>query len=169
MHSILEYLEIALGNNDSHTYWTFCFYWFHNLHHPQFVEQQLLIDVESCHQPSLETQGQLVRSVQCSWWEFTVRSRRSSVNSHHEHCIDPNNCPWVSEDGHQLEGKIHWTKPVFCFSPSWLSFLLLFFSFTNLKFEWMMGCHCFLKCFSTYLLTLLEKQIPIPPKKAVEF
>ena len=48
----------------------------HNLHHPQFVELQLLIDVKSCH---------------------------------------------------QLDRKIRWTKPVFCVSPSWLSFLLLFF------------------------------------------
>ena len=68
---------------------------------------------------------------------------------------------------HQLERKIHRTKPVFCVSPSWLSFLLLFFlsQILNLK-EWM-AFHCFLKCFSTSVLTLLEKQICIPPKKAV--
>ena len=44
---------------------------------------------------SSETQGQLVGSIKCSWWKFTVRSGR---NFHHEHFIDPTNCPWVSED-----------------------------------------------------------------------
>ena len=54
---------------------------------------------------------------------------------------------------------------VLCFTIGYRFYY--FFYFTNLKFEWMMGFHCFWKCFS--LLTPLEKQIPIPPKKAVEF
>ena len=55
------------------------------LHHPQYVEQQLLIDVESCH---------------------------------------------------QLEGKIHWTKPVFCVSPLAIVFIIFFLSqILNLN-EW---------------------------------
>ena len=33
----------------------------------------------------------------------------------------------------------------------------------------MMDCYCFLKCISTYLLTPLEKQIPIPPNKQWSF
>ena len=37
------------------------------------------------HKPSSETQGQLV----------------GSINFHHEHFIDPTNCPWVSEDYHK--------------------------------------------------------------------
>ena len=41
--------------------------------------------------PSSETQGQLVGSIKCSWWKFTV-------NFHHEHSIDPTSCPYVSED-----------------------------------------------------------------------
>ena len=52
---------------------------------------------------SSETQGQLVGSIKCSWWKFSVRSRRARLdlteNFHHEHFIDPTNCPWVSEDG----------------------------------------------------------------------
>ena len=49
---------------------------------------------------SSETQGQLVGSIKCSWWKFTVRSSRLdlTVNFHHEHFIDPTNCPWVAED-----------------------------------------------------------------------
>ena len=51
---------------------------------------------------SSESQGQLVASIKCSWWKFTVRSRRArldrTVNFHHELFIDPTNCPWVSED-----------------------------------------------------------------------
>ena len=51
---------------------------------------------------SSETQGQLVGSIKCSWWKFSVRSRRARLdlteNFHHEHFIDPTNCPWVSED-----------------------------------------------------------------------
>ena len=35
---------------------------------------------------SSETQGQLVGSIKCSWWKFTVRF------------INPTNCPWVSKD-----------------------------------------------------------------------
>ena len=30
-----------------------------------------------CSTPSLETQGQLVGSIKCPWWKFTVRSRRA--------------------------------------------------------------------------------------------
>ena len=52
---------------------------------------------------SSETQGQLVGSINCSRWKFTVRSRRArldlTLNFHHEQFIDPANCPWVSEDG----------------------------------------------------------------------
>ena len=44
-----------------------------------------------CTCSSSETQGQLVGSIKCPWWKFTVRSRR--------HFFDPTNCPWVSEDG----------------------------------------------------------------------
>ena len=51
---------------------------------------------------SSETQGQVVGWIKCSWWMFTVRSRRAhldlTVNIHHEHFIHPTNCPWVSED-----------------------------------------------------------------------
>ena len=31
----------------------------------------------SCKKPSSETQGQLVGSIKCPWWKFTVRSRRA--------------------------------------------------------------------------------------------
>ena len=55
------------------------------MHHPKYVEQQLLIDVESCH---------------------------------------------------QLEGKIHLTKPVFCVSPLAIVFIIFFLSqILNLN-EW---------------------------------
>ena len=57
---------------------------------------------------------------------------------------------------------------VLCFTILAIVFIIIF-SFTNLKFEWMMDCYCFLKCFSTYLLTPLEKQIPIPPNKQWSF
>ena len=57
--------------------------------------------------PSSETQGQLVGSIKCSWWKFSVRSRRARLdlteNFHHEHFIDPTNCPWVSEDVSYLD------------------------------------------------------------------
>ena len=38
---------------------------------------------------SSKTQGQSVGSIKCSW---------CIVNFHHEHFIEPTNCPWVSED-----------------------------------------------------------------------
>ena len=47
--------------------------------------------------PSSETQGQLVGTIDSSWWQFTL-----IVNCHHEHPIVPTNCPWVSEDGNHL-------------------------------------------------------------------
>ena len=52
-------------------------------------------------QSSSETQGQqLVGTIQCPWWKFTLRSSRFdlTVNFHHKHCIVPTKCPWVSED-----------------------------------------------------------------------
>ena len=47
---------------------------------------------------ALENQEQLVGPIKCSWWKFTVRSRRAPrldlwVNFHHEHFIDPTSCP----------------------------------------------------------------------------
>ena len=47
--------------------------------------------------PSSETQGQLVRTTECSWWKITVRSRQAVKQN--EHSIVPTSCPWVSEDG----------------------------------------------------------------------
>ena len=34
-----------------------------------------------------------------------------TVNFHHEHFIDPTNCPWVSEDGLSSFGTIYNTFP----------------------------------------------------------
>ena len=31
-----------------------------------------------------------------------IRHQRRSVNFHHEHCIVPTICPWVSEDAHEV-------------------------------------------------------------------
>ena len=47
--------------------------------------------------PSSETQGQLVRTTECSWWKITVRSRQAIKQN--EHSIVPTSFPWVSEDG----------------------------------------------------------------------
>ena len=50
-----------------------------------------------CDSPSSETQGQSVRTTECSWWKITVRSRQAVKQN--EHSIVPTSCPWVSEDG----------------------------------------------------------------------
>ena len=34
---------------------------------------------------------------------FVVKVYCLTVNFHHEHLIDPTNCPWVSEDGKYCE------------------------------------------------------------------
>ena len=47
--------------------------------------------------PSSETQGQLVRTTECSWWKITVRWRLAFKQN--EHSIVPTSCLWVSEDG----------------------------------------------------------------------
>ena len=58
---------------------------------------------------SWETQGQVVGWIKCSWWMFTVRSRRArldlTVNIHHEHFIHPTNCPWVSRGCLSYSGR----------------------------------------------------------------
>ena len=55
---------------------------------------------------SSETQGQLVGSIKCLRWKFTARLDLT-VNFHHEHFIDPINCPWVSEDGCRSDNVIY--------------------------------------------------------------
>ena len=47
--------------------------------------------------PSSETQGQLDRATECSWWKITVRSRQAVKQN--KHSIVPTSCPWVSDDG----------------------------------------------------------------------
>ena len=50
--------------------------------------------------PSSETQGQLVGSIKCSWWKFTVRlsSSRSYSKLSPRTFYRRANCPWVPED-----------------------------------------------------------------------
>ena len=60
-----------------------------------FNVQQVL--QSATEQPSSETQGQLIRTTDCSWWKITVRSRQAVKQN--EHSIVPTSCPWVSEDG----------------------------------------------------------------------
>ena len=58
--------------------------------------------------PSSETQGQLVGSIKCSWWKFTVRSRRARLDLYWAACAPSHKMGFrlsVSKSGLPGEGR----------------------------------------------------------------